>query len=141
MNCMIGIDTNILVYAFDIAYLEKRSICKEIIEEIFSGKQKGVVTNQILAEFVNVVTRKIEKPLSEDSAKAIIGSIISSENWKIYNYTSTTILNSLPCNGSFWDFLIVQTLKENGINIIVTENVKDFSGFGIKVINPFKDML
>ncbi len=138
---MIGIDTNILVYAFDIEYKEKRVICKEIIEKIFDGKQKGAITNQILAEFVNVVTQKIEKPLPEDAAKAIIASIISSENWAVYNYTGKTILNSLPIKGHFWDFLIAQTFKENNVDTIITENTKDFKGFGIKAINPIKDRL
>ena len=136
---MRGIDTNILVYAFDTAYKEKRAICKEIIEKIFEGKQKGAITNQILAEFVNAVTRKIEKPLPEDAAKAIIGSILSSENWIVYNYTGKTILNSLPSKGPFWDFLIAQTLKENNVDTIITENTKDFKEFGIRAVNPFKD--
>ncbi len=136
---MIGIDTNILVYAFDTTYKEKRAVCKEIVEKIFEGKQKGAITNQILAEFVNVVTRKIEKPLPEETAKAIIGAVITSENWEIYNYTGETILNSLPSRGPFWDFLIAQTFKENNVNMIITENTKDFKEFDIKTVNPFKD--
>ncbi len=135
---MIGIDTNILVYAFDTAYPEKRKSCKSIIEDIFGGKQKGVVTNQILAEFVNAVTRKIEKPLPEETAKLIIGAILSSENWEVYNYTGNTVLKSLPSKGHFWDFLIAQTLKENDVNAIITENINDFRSSGIKVMSPFK---
>ena len=53
---------------------------KIILEKIFEGKQKGAVTNQILTEFVNAVTRKIEKPLSELAVKSIVGAILSSEN-------------------------------------------------------------
>ena len=60
---MIAIDTNILVYAFDTSYPEKREKCKKIIQDIFDGKQEGALTNQILAEFTNVVLKKIEKPL------------------------------------------------------------------------------
>lgn len=134
---MIAIDTNILVYAFDKAYPEKRKICKEIIGKIFEGKQTGVLTNQILAEFVNVVTRKIEKPLSRDEAKSIIGAILSSENWKIYNYTGETVFKSLSSQGEFWDVLIAQTLKEQNVNNIITENLKDFKELGIKTENPF----
>src|SRR3989344_6712530 len=129
---MIGIDTNILVYAFDTAYPEKRVICREIIKKIFDGREKGAVTSQVLAEFANAVTRKIEKPLPEDSAKAIIGSILSSESWIVYNYTGETILKSLPAKGPFWDFLIAQTFKENNVDAIITENIKDFKEFGIK---------
>ena len=74
---MNAIDTNILVYAFDKAYPEKRKICKKIIEEIFKGKNIGVVTNQILAEFAVTVTKKVEKPLNKSEVTAIINSILS----------------------------------------------------------------
>ncbi|MBI5072934.1 hypothetical protein HZA99_03885 [Candidatus Woesearchaeota archaeon] len=55
---MIALDTNILVYAFDNAYPKKREICKKLVLNIFNGKQKGVLTNQILAEFSAVVTKR-----------------------------------------------------------------------------------
>lgn len=135
---MIAIDTNILVYAFDISYNEKREICKEIINEIFEGKKIGVVTNQVLGEFANVVTRKIEKPLSKEDTSSIIGAILTSENWKILNYTGETVLNALKLNKNFWDSVIIQTLKEHNIKEIVTENIRDFEGSGLIVINPFE---
>ena len=44
---MDAIDTNILVYAFDIAYPKKREVCGKIVSDIFSGNGSAAVTNQI----------------------------------------------------------------------------------------------
>jgi predicted nucleic acid-binding protein len=135
---MIAIDTNILVYAFDTTYPEKRNICKKLIEEIFNGHQKGIMTNQILAEFVVVVTKKIEKPLTKLQTESIIGAILASENWNIINYDGEDVLKALKSKQFFWDALIAQTLKRNSVNALITENEKHFENSGLKIINPFK---
>lgn len=132
---MNAIDTNILVYAFDSAYPEKQKICKEIILDIFKGKNQAAVTNQILAEFAAIVTKKIEKPMQRSDASAIIEAILSSSNWHVLNYTEKTVLNALQSREHFWDALIAQTLREHNIQAIVTENGKHFTS--IEVIEPF----
>ena len=133
---MDAIDTNILVYAFDKAYPAKRDVCKELVNSIFEGKRSAVVTNQILAEFAFIITKKIERPLSRDQAASILGAILSSANWKVFDYTAFSLQRCLLSpSHEFWDALIVQTLKEHGIRRIVTENAKDFAG--ITAINPF----
>ena len=133
---MIAIDTNILIYAFDTAYPEKRDICKTLITDIFEGKKKGFITNQILAEFALIATKKIKNPLTK--TEAIIGAILSSENWKIGTYTGNTILKALKSTNPFWDSLIIETLKESDIKKIITENEKDFSSSSLEIQNPFK---
>lgn len=132
---MDAIDTNILVYAFDLAYPEKREVCKKIVQDIFSGKKRGVVTNQILAEFSFAVTNKIEKPLLKKDAAAIVGSILSSNNWDVLNYDGNNVLNALKAPEPFWDALITHTVKGHADRII-TENVKDF-GKSFEAYNPF----
>lgn len=134
---MNAIDTNILVYAFDTAYPEKRIVCHNLIKKVFDGVESAVVTNQILVEFVWAVTKKIDKPLSQQEARAIVGAIMTSENWKIFNYSANTILNALELKQPFWDALITQTLKENNVSTIITENTKDFAHSGIVAKNPF----
>ena len=135
---MDAIDTNVLVYAIDRAYPEKRQICKKIVEDIFMGRKSGVVTNQILAEFAAAVTMKIEIPLKKKDAAAIIGAILTRENWNVVNYTGEMVLEALESEKPFWDALITQTLKRYNIQKIITENVKDFEGTGLMVENPFK---
>ena len=132
---MDAIDTNILVYAFDLGYPKKREVCGKIISGIFSGNKSAAITNQILAEFSFIVTAKIEKPLSKKDAAAIVGSILSSSNWNVINYTGDNVLNALNSAEPFWDALIIQTLKANNVSRIITENAKDFKN-SLEAINP-----
>ncbi len=134
---MIAIDTNILVYAFDTSEPEKRKACKKIFEDIMSGRLKGVVTNQILAEFCYVVTSKVNKPLSRDQAADIVAAILTSENWIVLDYAASTVLAALHSKKPFWDSLIIQTLLEHDVQKIYTENTADFRGSMIAPMRPF----
>lgn len=135
---MDAIDTNILVYAFDTAYPAKRDVCKTLILSVFEGKRVACVTNQILAEFAFAITKKIERPMSRKDAAAIVGAILSSANWKVFDYTGFSLQRCLEFpSHEFWDALIIQTLKEHNIQQIVTENTKDFMSSGIRTVNPF----
>ena len=132
-----AIDTNILVYAFDKAYPQKKAIARSILEACFTGQVAYAVTNQILAEFASAVTSRIEKPLSQRQAQAIVNTILKNRNWHVYNYTGKSVIAALDVKKHFWDCLIAETLKENGISGIITENAKDFAGTGLVVKNPF----
>lgn len=133
---MNAIDTNILIYAFDTAYPEKRNICQKILKNIFEGNEQGIVTNQILAEFSSAASKKIQYPLTQQEITAIIGAILASNNWKVLNYTGQTVLHAVNTNQPFWDALITQTLKENNIKTILTEDIKGFADSGITAKNP-----
>lgn len=134
---MDAIDTNILVYAFDTAYPSKRAVCKNLVQSVFEGRRVAVLTNQILAEFAFAVMRKIERPMSREEVEAIIGAILSSPHWKVFNYTAHTLHRAVSSPHPFWDALIIQTLKENNVHKIITENTKDFAASGVIPSNPF----
>ena len=64
-----------------------------------------------------------------------------SENWLKINYNENTIRAALKSSfafkSPFLDTLIAETMKDHGLNTIITENEKDFIKIpGIKVINP-----
>jgi predicted nucleic acid-binding protein len=136
-------DTNILVYAYDESESKKRQVAEKLVESVFSGEVKGVLSNQILSELFYVLTEKINKPLSKEIAAKITRKYVISDKWKKLDYTNSTALkatlSSSYYNSSFWDTLVAETMKENEIVQIITENEKDFKVIpGLKVINPFK---
>ncbi|MDE1868959.1 MAG: PIN domain-containing protein [Candidatus Micrarchaeota archaeon] len=136
-------DTTTIVYAYDQTEPKKRSVCERLLSRVYEGKLLGVVTNQILAETFNVLTTKMGKNMPKEKAEETVNELISSSNWKKLNYTSTTVKNAISTSnrhGSpFWDTLIAETMLENGLSSIVTENEEDFKKVpGISVINPFK---
>lgn len=136
-------DTNVLVYAYDTSEEEKRAACSGLISEVFSGKSAGAVSSQVLAEVFYVLTTKVRKPLSAAKANEIILTFLKSENWLKINYNEGTLEKSMGTainsRVDFWDVLIAETMKENGIVKIYTENEKDFGKIsGIRTINPFR---
>lgn len=143
MNDEIFFDTTILVYAHDEFEPKKRQICKELSDEVFEGRKIGIVSNQVLAELFSVLTTKMRKPIDAGIAEKIVQNFIESENWIKINYDEKTVkvamFTSRNNNTTFWDSLIAETMKENGITKIYTENEKDFKKIsGIRIINPLK---
>ena len=136
----IAIDTNILVYAYDITDNKKHKIAKELIARCWRKEVQYTVSAQSLAEFFIVITKKVQNPLSLDQAEQIIKDITKFSSWKIIYYSEKTLIKAIEIHKKtkkhFWDALISATILEQGINKIVTENNKDFIE-GIQAVNPF----
>lgn len=138
------IDTNILVYACDIADPKKQKIAKALIEKCWKRELSYAISAQNLTEFFVVVTQKIPNKMPLEQAEQIVNDIIAFSDWKVLHYKETTIQKAMQrykrIKKHFWDAVIVETMKENDINYIYTENEKDFEIFeDIKAINPFKN--
>jgi len=141
MKDRIFFDTNVICYAFDLADPVKRKVCAELLYKVYTGETAGVISNQVLGETFNAAITKIHMPA--DKVRVVVKSLIVSEKWEKINYTTNTIDRAITISESvevpFWDLLIAETMKENGVAKIMTENEKDFSSIsGIKIINPFK---
>jgi predicted nucleic acid-binding protein len=134
-------DSNIICYAYDLAEPSKREKCLSLVKGVFEGYTTGVISNQVLVEIFNALTRKLGVPTSK--ANVIVRSFIVSKQWYKLDYSHKTLSraleNSQSFNAPFLDVLISETMKENNISRIITENAKDFTRIpGIIVINPFK---
>lgn len=143
MNDNVLFDTSIIVYAYDESQGSKRKTCKQLLETVFDGSSPGTVSNQILAETFNVLTTQMFNSMNKDTAEQVVNDFIVSAPWNKINYNTETVkkamITSKLFGAPFWDSLIAETMKENGVDTIVTENEKDFRKIpGIKVVNPFK---
>jgi len=133
--------TNNLCYAYDLIGPTKRKVCKQIVEKVFSGENRAVVSTQVLVELYNALTRKLGVGI--DSARIIVESFIVSKNWLKIRYDENTIKSALKSSSvfdsPFLDTLITETMKENGISQIITENVNGFKKIpNIKISNPLE---
>lgn len=134
------VDTNILVYSYDKDEPAKRDKAEKLLSKCFSGDAFLAISNQNLAEFVYVTTRKSK--LSFAQAKINVDDISNSKNFKKINYDAETVLSAIEIANefktSFWDALLAATMRENGIFNIYTENVNDFKMPWINAVNPLK---
>lgn len=135
------IDTNILVYAYDTTEREKHLKCRNLVEECWRGKERYAVSLQNLSEFYVVLTNKVERPVSVETARERIGRIINFTNWIKINPGINTVLHAIDIakeyNIHYFDALLAATMKEHEITKIHTENEADFKKIPwLEVVNP-----
>lgn len=137
-------DTSTLVYAFDTSDPEKHEIALGLVHDILADKEKGIVSGQVLAELYNVLTGYVSNPLSGDEAATIISDFVDASGWIKLDYKTATVKRAASASTKhgikIWDALIAETMKENEIYTIITENEKDFKKIpGIRAVNPFRN--
>ena len=130
---MKGLDTNILVYALA-GEEEKRRTAEEILREVIENPGSYRVSAQVLAELIYVISRKAPEVLEE----AVSMAKLLSRSLEVVSYTHVQVLQTA---GSpvryFWDRLLAYTYKNNGVEVIVSEDEKPYKDI-IRVENPFK---
>lgn len=136
------IDTNVLVYAYDLSEPAKRQVARTLLDQIWD-EGGGVVSIQNLSEFFVVVTGKVQYPITVSDARTIISDILRSGRWLVLTQEDNTIVAAIDLvertGVPYWDALIAACMLEHGVTTIVTENERDFRKIpGITVINPFK---
>jgi len=136
------LDTNVLVYAYDVTERRRREIAKGLVDEVWDSGG-GVVTLQNLSEFFFAATRKVQRPVPAGDAKMIVSDILRSSRWTVIDRNAGTVMKAIDMvetvGTPFWDALIAACMLEYGVEVIVTENEADFKNIpGITVVNPFK---
>jgi len=133
------VDTNILVYAHDVASGAKHTRAKELVEELWRSRS-GVVSTQVLQELCVNLRRKGLKPVSLKTAREIIADYLA---WDVVTNTGDSILDALELEErygiSFWDALVVQAAETSGAEILYSEDMSDGQKYrGVRVVNPFR---
>ncbi len=135
------VDTNVLVYLFDLDQPVKREAARKIIEGCFSGKEDLAVSVQNLAEFAVVMTEKVNNPLPRETVSRFIRDITMFSGWEILRYDGLCIGDALSLSEDhrlhFWDALLVATMKHHGITMIYSEDAHFLKVADIRAINPF----
>jgi predicted nucleic acid-binding protein len=134
------VDTNVLIYAHDVAGGARHQIANTALRKLWN-ERTGVLSMQVLEEFYVNVTRKIPLPLSRQVARQIV-SIYAI--WCMET-TASEIAAAFRIEDEsqigFWDALIVSSAAKSGANRILSE---DFNAgqriAGIVIENPFADI-
>ena len=134
------IDTNILIYAYDAADVEKRARAIDVLSRLALA-DSGVLSVQILGEFYNTITRKPTVPLTPAEAEAAVWRYLSS--WPVLGISSAIVREAVRLarerQTSYWDGLILATAKLNSVPNLLTEDLQDGQFIeGVRIINPLK---
>ncbi|TSC85251.1 MAG: Ribonuclease VapC [Microgenomates group bacterium Gr01-1014_16] len=141
---LIGVDANWLVY-----YLNKNSVFHKRVKKAFEELEKKdvqlVATWQTFAEFFAIVSdkKRFEHCLKPGQVAGLIKNYIDSDWLQLVFpniYTGRVFLKLIeetkPVGQRIHDIFLAATLISNGVETLLTENVKDFAGTaGLKVMD------
>jgi predicted nucleic acid-binding protein len=132
------LDTNILIYSFDLQNSLKRTIAENLIKNALSGE--GFISFQVIQEFLNVSTKKFENPMNSNEAKHYISSILF-PICKIFP-TEELYCFVLDIQGkfkfSFYDSLIIAAALQANCKILYSEDLQHNQKiYDLTIINPF----
>jgi predicted nucleic acid-binding protein len=134
------LDTNIFIYAIDSSPNggHKREIARNVIRRNIEN-ETGVISIQVLQEFFQVATHKIQIPLSTEEALEYLHymSILETVHPDFHMLVSAIRIHQ-RFSVSFWDALIFQAAKTAGCLWLISEDLQDgFHVDDLKVKNPF----
>jgi len=136
-DAKVFIDTNILVYAYDVDAKHKYTRAAETLEQLWLMKN-GCLSLQVLQEFYVTATQKLKTPLPRDRARSIVERFgewdpIPPDLAMVLNATNLAERRQL----SFWDALIVVTAIDAGATVLYSEDFATGSTIeGLLVVNP-----
>lgn len=132
------LDTNILVYAYDVSSGRKHDIARNIVADLWNLRT-GVLSIQVLQELFINVTKKIPKPLDIKTTRDIIRDFLL---WEVVDNDGDLMLAAIDVQMkyqyAFWDSLIIAAAIKSGAAILLTEDLNNAQIIeGVTIKNPF----
>lgn len=132
------VDTNVLVYAYDRGAGEKHERARALLESLWKSGS-GALSVQVLQELYVNVRRKARRPVSAESARALVEDYLA---WNPVINDGALLLAALDIETryrlSFWDAMIVAAAEQAGAATLSSEDFNDGQTFErVQVVNPF----
>jgi len=138
MTVKVFVDTNILVYCRDASEPEKQQKAMAWMSHLWKT-QTGRLSFQVLIEFYETVTHKLQPGMDTQSARDDVRSLFV---WHPIPVDANVIQGAWLIQDRFklswWDSLIVSASQIVDCRYLLTEDLKGNERFGnVRVINPF----
>jgi predicted nucleic acid-binding protein len=134
------VDTNIIVYAYDIDDAVKHQIAVDLLKAL-SVAGRFVLSVQILNEFSSVMMRpRRATPQSPDEIATTLRRLASlGDVLPLTSEITFLALDAMPRHGfSFWDSLVWAAAREHGIGTVYSEDFQHGRDIeGVRYVNPF----
>jgi len=132
------LDTNLIIYAYDIFAGENHEIAGKIIEDLWNS-ELGVISTQVLQEFFVAVTKKISNPMDSKTAKEIVSDFLK---WDVVINDGESLLDAIEIHlrykYSFWDSMIIEAALRGNASLLLSEDLSDGQIInGVTIKNPF----
>jgi len=139
MSASFFLDTNVLVYSFDATAPSKRDRASALISSALGGE--GMISFQVVQEFLNVALRKFERPMTAPQARAYHDGVLL-PLCRVQSgpglYREALMLHE-RWRFSFCDSLIVAAALEGACQTLYSEDLQHGQAIGgLTVIDPFR---
>jgi len=134
------LDTNILIYSFDAAAPEKQKIAQEIITAMLHT-QRGIISSQVVQEFLNVAIRKFIRPMASSEAREYLQLVLLPlcQHYPSIAFYNRALLVQEETGYAFYDSLILTAAIEARCQTLLTEDLQNGRVVqGVTIINPFE---
>ncbi len=134
------IDTNVFVYSFDATAKRKQQIARELVASALS-QNTGMISYQVIQEFLNVATQKFAQPLTPQDAKQYLTQVLYPlcEVFPTESLYSAALDLSIETQYSFYDSLILAAAVAGGCRTLHSEDLcHGRTVAGVTIQNPFR---
>lgn len=133
------LDTNVFVYSFDRSAAHKRQRALSILDEVASTGF-GVVSYQVIQEFLNVALKKVPVPMAAPDLSVYIEETLF-PMCRVYP-SAKLYLDALDLKietgYSFYDSLMVASALQARCSVLLTEDMQHGRKIrGLEIRNPF----
>jgi len=131
------LDTNVLVYAYDVSDPVKQGIAQRLVSRAVAGEI--VASTQVLAEFATTLLHKLSPPVPVEDVITLLDTLgpmrlIAVDGGLVRRAVEARIRYGLH----FWDCMIVAAAERAGCERLLSEDLNTGqSYFGVTVANPF----
>ncbi len=136
MTARVFVDTNVLVYRYDLSQPAKHRSATDWLERLWETRL-GRVSTQVQHELYATLSRKLGMP--RDDARTIVTSL---EAWQPVDVGHPVVTRAWALEDrhslSWWDALIVAAAQICGADALLTEDLQHGAEYGgVRVVDPF----
>lgn len=133
------LDTNVFVYSFDNSAPAKQKIARQLIKDALES-QRGIISTQVVQEFLNVAQRKFATPLTNTDARLYVSTVLSPlcQHTPTIRFYDFALLLQAEIGFSLYDTLIVAAALDAGCKTLCSEDMQNGQIIrGMTILNPF----
>lgn len=134
------LDTNIFVYTFDSSHPAKQKKAQLLVQQALKTK-RGIISYQVVQEFLNVATKKFQTPMSHTEANLYCEHILMPlcEFYPHNEFYQFSLDIKFQTRFSFYDSLIISAALKTGCKILYSEDLHDGQIIrgSLEIRNPF----
>lgn len=134
------LDTNILVYSFDLAQPQKRQTARRLLTAALTS-QRGAISTQVVQEFLNISLRGFARPITLTDLREYLDTVLTPLclHFPSVSFYAQALVTQVETGYSWYDALIVAAALELGCSTLFSEDMQHGRMIrGMEIRNPFR---